>query len=50
MDQPIYTTRISDLPREQRLSALYRRSAEARAQWQAERARPASFWQRLLGR
>jgi len=48
MTQHTYPVRISDLPREQRLSALYRRSAEARAQWQAVRNKPRSLWERLF--
>lgn len=49
MTQHAYPIRLSDLPREQRLNALYRRSAEARAQWQASRSKPRTVWERLFG-
>lgn len=38
--------RLSDLPREQRLTALYRRAAQDRARFEASR-RPASMVDRL---
>lgn len=41
--------RISDLPREQKLAALYARAAETEAEWRASRAPKPSLWQRLRG-
>jgi hypothetical protein len=40
--------RISDMPREQRLDALYRRAAEDRARYIAMRTRRPGFVERLL--
>ncbi|WP_343528811.1 hypothetical protein [Sphingomonas sp.] len=40
--------RISDLPREQRLDALYRRAADDRARYLAMRSRRPGLFDRLL--
>ncbi|HIV75922.1 MAG TPA: hypothetical protein H9899_00185 [Candidatus Sphingomonas excrementigallinarum] len=40
--------RISDMPREQRLDALYRRAAEDRARYMAMRERKPGLFDRLL--
>lgn len=40
--------RISDLPREERLDALYRRAADDRARYMAMRARRPGFLDRFL--
>ncbi len=40
--------RISDMPREQRLDALYRRAAEDRARYMAMRTRKTGLIDRLL--
>lgn len=40
--------RISDMPREQRLDALYRRAAEDRARYLAQRSRKPGLFDRLL--
>ncbi|WP_433908891.1 hypothetical protein [Sphingomonas yabuuchiae] len=40
--------RISDMPREQRLDALYRRAAEDRARYMAMRKRKPGLFDRLL--
>ena len=40
--------RISDMPREQRLDALYRRAAEDRARYMAMRSRRPGLLDRLL--
>ncbi|MDQ1158386.1 hypothetical protein QE385_002713 [Sphingomonas sp. SORGH_AS 950] len=40
--------RISDLPREERLDALYRRAADDRARYMAMRDRKSGLFDRLL--
>lgn len=48
MPQP--PIRLSDLPREERLVALYARAAAATEDWRASRTPKPSWWERMLSR